>query len=156
MCRCCRPVEVSIDNRLDVCGALVLPVKVIGMFPDVDYEEWLYTRLATRRFGVGRRFDDELAVLLKKPRPAASEALHRRIGKRDLAGVERAEGRVDRRKKFRRRLATLPGRRERPPVEVVVPDLRRVVEYCRIARVAGCSDYLFEGEPFVFCSRVFT
>ena len=70
---------MSVDNRLDICGALVLPVKVVGMFPDIDYEERLDPGLTTRRFGVGRRFDDKLAILYEKPRPATSKALHRRI-----------------------------------------------------------------------------
>ena len=117
------------------------------MLPDVDHEERLDAGLATRRFGVGRRLDDKLAVLYEKPRPTTSKALHRRIGKRSLAGVERAEGRANRREKFRRRRAALPGGRERPPVEVVVPNLRRVVEDCRIARVARCGDDLPKSAP---------
>ena len=81
---------MSVDNRLDICSALVLPIKVICVLPDVDYEERLDIVLAARRIGIGRRFNDELAALLEKPRPAASKALHRRVGKRCLAGVERA------------------------------------------------------------------
>ena len=58
-----RPVEVSVHNSLHVCGAGVLPVQVVGVFPDIDNEQRLDARLSARSFGVGRRFDDKLAVL---------------------------------------------------------------------------------------------
>ena len=45
------------DNGLGVRRALVLPVEVVRVLPDVDYEKRLDAGGSKRRVGVRRRFD---------------------------------------------------------------------------------------------------
>ena len=122
------------DDGLGVRRALVLPVEVVRVLPDVDDEKRLDAGGSERRVGVRRRFDGELYVLRDEPCPAAAEALDSGVRKRGPARVERSERRVDRGLERDRRFAALSFRRERFPVEVVVPRLRRVVEDGGVSR----------------------
>ena len=83
---------------------------------------------------------------------AVDSTVDRGVRKRGPARVERSERRVDRGLERERRFAALSFRRERVPVEVVVPRLRRVVEYGGISRRARGDDDLAEREPLVLRS----
>ena len=62
------------DNGLGVRRALVLPVEVVRVLPDVDDEKRLDAGGSERRVGVRRRFDGELSALRDEPCPAAADA----------------------------------------------------------------------------------
>src|SRR3990170_8268595 len=73
-----RPID-GVPPRLDVLGASVLILQVIGVLPDVDAEE----RLAAIQDGivlVRGRFDGELAATDQQPRPPGPESRCRGLG----------------------------------------------------------------------------
>ena len=67
------PVQELVEDHVDVVGAAVAVVDVVGVLPDVDRDERLLARRGERRLGVRRLLDLELAALEDDPRPAAAE-----------------------------------------------------------------------------------
>src|SRR5438132_13232511 len=72
------PVDDVIEG-VDVIGTPVLVVEVIGMFPDVDAEKG-GSPLREGAVLVGGALDDQLPLVRRQPRPAASKPAHRGLG----------------------------------------------------------------------------
>src|SRR5487761_772498 len=120
------PVEQLVDYSIDVVGAPVLVIEVIGVLPHVDRQQRRLA-LGERNLGVAGLDDLELAALLHQPPPPGTE-LRNGIGGEVLAEiVVAAEIGVDHRGDTARRLATAAGP-EALPVERVVPGLGGIVE----------------------------
>ena len=87
------PVD-DVPEGLDVVGAAVLVVEVVGVFPDVEAEDWGFA-FGQRGVLVGGAFDGQLALVGDEPGPAAAEPLGGGVVKQFLELLEAAEGGVD-------------------------------------------------------------
>src|SRR5690606_26001298 len=129
------PVDEMIEEGRDIVRTAVLIVEIVRMLPNVHGEE--RGRAVGERAGRVRGLGDlQLAAVEDEPGPAAAEL--RRAGILELLNelVERAEVGVDLVGNRAGRLAAAI-RLHRMPVESVVPDLRRIVEYAGFRRIIG-------------------
>ena len=95
------PVD-DVPPRVDVVGAAVLVVQVVGVLPDVDAEQRRLA-VADRVVLVGGRDDREAGAVVDEPGPAGAEAADAGVLELRLEVVERAERGVDRVARARRR-----------------------------------------------------
>mmetsp|Transcript_9926 Transcript_9926/g.28187 ORF Transcript_9926/g.28187 Transcript_9926/m.28187 type:complete len:286 (+) Transcript_9926:384-1241(+) len=132
------PVHKLVHEGVDVLGADVLVVEVVGMLPDIhgkDGLEAISHRVASAN-GLGH---DKLGAVIGQPGPARAERSVSSHGEFLLEVVERAESRVNHLCKLARRSpATIWG--HAVPVEGVVPGLRGVVEETLVAGLMGLDD----------------
>src|ERR1700722_5137686 len=84
------PIRQLVDQRIDMVRALVLVIKVVRMFPNVDRQQRLQAS-RDRRIGVGGFYDLELGTPPPPPGPAASKLGDRVIRQLFLAGVDASE-----------------------------------------------------------------
>src|SRR5205814_17800 len=84
------PID-HVPPRVEVVGALVLILEIVGMFPDVDTQD----RLLVLHGGsvlVRCAGDGQLAVVIDQPGPTAAEAANTRSLELGLEGGKVAEG----------------------------------------------------------------
>ena len=114
------PVEKTPYHRFDVVSSAVLPVEIVGVFPDIDNRKRCDTCAGDRRFGVWCAYDGQFSVFQDKPCPTAAKTFDRRIGQCILACAKRTEGGIYGVEKFRRGRCVLSFRRESLPVECMI------------------------------------
>ena len=73
------PVKEVPYYRFDVVSSAVLPVEIVGVFPDIDNRKRCDTCAGDRRFGVWCAYDGQFSVFRDKPCPTAAKTLRRRI-----------------------------------------------------------------------------
>src|SRR6516164_2269968 len=112
------PVD-HVPPRLDVVGAAVLVLEVVGVLPHVEPEH-RPPAFHDRVVLVRSRLDRKLAVLERQPRPARAEAAGPGGGELDLELRERSEGGDDRLAEVARRLAAASLLHQLPEHRVVV------------------------------------
>lgn len=135
----CRGPEV-LDERLEVVGAAVAVVDVVGVLPHVDAED--RGRAVDQRVLAVRGLQDgELAVLDREPGPAGAELADTGLDEVGLELLVAAEILVDLLGQRRRGLTAAVGLHPVPEVEVVVV-LAGVVEERLIGVVARLDDLL--------------
>ena len=85
----------DIPPGVEVIGAAILVLKVVGVFPDVVAHDGIVA-VRERAVLVGSRCDLQLATRVKdEPCPAGAKAFDTRVVKGGLEGVERAESTLD-------------------------------------------------------------
>src|SRR5665213_4316748 len=146
------PVDELVDHGVDVIGAAVLVIEVVGMFPYVDRQQCRLP-LAERILGVRGFHELQLAAFGDQPSPSRAELGDAGLCKIGLELVVAAEIAVD----HLRDLAGGPAARARLqaiPVERVVPHLRGVVEDAGLVGLAGgVLDDLLERGALEFGAR---
>src|SRR5688572_16328520 len=130
-----RPGPVALDElpvhqapeRLDVVRTGVAVIDVIGVLPDVTGQQRRLPGLQ-RRIGIrGAEHFQRSALAECEPRPSRSKTAFRGLRELFLEFAERPERLGNGATDFAGRLAAAAGR-EAVPVEIVIPDLRGVVE----------------------------
>ena len=90
-----------VEKRRDVIGPAILVIQVVGVFPNVEAEDW-GAAFHERAVLIGGAFDNQFAAIDAQPSPTASKPGCRRIGEFFFEAVETAEFRVDCRRPNRR------------------------------------------------------
>ena len=119
--------ELPVDEGsecVEILGAVVAVVHVVGVFPDVNGQQWLVAHVE-RVFSVGGVDDEELLLLLGQPspaRPKVAQCVGRQLFRQPLRALPL---RLDALQQLARGLGL--ERTDAVPVEGMVPVLRCVV-----------------------------
>src|SRR5258708_10877209 len=120
------PIGELVEHRVDVIGAPILVVKIVGMLPYVNRQQNPHP-LSQGSIRIAGFHHLEFLTVLNQPGPAAAELPHGSRRQFLLACLDAAESRFHQPFQRRRRLAAALGL-QASPVERVIPCLRRVVE----------------------------
>src|SRR6201996_356361 len=144
------PVHEMVDKRLEIIGAAVAIVDVVGMLPDIAAED-RRRAMDQRAFTIRGLGDFQLAVLDRKPAPARAELADTGSGEIGLELVETAEILGDLLFELAGQLAAAAVRLHPVPEMQVVVVLAGVIEDRRVLAERPLDD-LFEGFAFEFGS----
>lgn len=145
----CKVPIHHVPPSIDVLGACVADVYIVGVLPDVTGDDWLTRTVLKRSHCVVALDDLELAVgALNQERPSRSEGGSSLSAKLLLEFIERSEVTVNRIGDRTVRLSSTV-RFHGVPIEGVVPHLRGIVEHWA---GWGILDYVLEGEALSLAS----
>jgi hypothetical protein len=126
------PVDEPAYDSLQIALPRILVVEIIGVLPDIQREKAVNAR-AHRRGGIAGRLDGKPAAPGHQPDPAGTELALARLdqpGDQRVGAAEVARDEAGQASGWRTGF-----RRQAAPLEIVIPDLRRVVEDLLLLRV---------------------